>query len=55
MTQYQKISRKIDYLERIDLESPMGIETSRWCSNYLGIQVEENYARRDGGTLRTYD
>lgn len=35
MTQYQKISKKIDYLEKIDFESPIGIETSRWCSNQI--------------------
>ena len=32
---YQKISKKIDYLEHIDLESPMGIELSDWCSNQI--------------------
>ena len=35
MTQYQKISKRIDYLERIDLESSTGIETSRWCSDQI--------------------
>ena len=35
MTQDQKISRKIDYLERIGLESPTGIEISRWCSDQI--------------------
>lgn len=35
MTQYQKISKKIDYLEKIDLESPTGIEISRWCSDQI--------------------
>lgn len=35
MTQYQKISKKIDYLEKIDLESSTGIETSRECSDQI--------------------
>ena len=35
MTLYQKINSKIDYLERIDLESPTGLELSRWCSDRI--------------------
>ena len=35
MTLYQKINNKIDYLERVDLESPTGQELSRWCSDHI--------------------
>lgn len=35
MTQYQKISKQIDYLERIDTESSSGIELSRWCADQI--------------------
>ena len=32
---YQKISKQIDYLERINLDSSTGIELSTWCSNQI--------------------
>lgn len=35
MDQYKKINKKIDYLERIDLESPTGLELSKWCSDQI--------------------
>ena len=35
MTQYLKISKRIDYLEKIDIESPTGIQLSKWCSDQI--------------------
>ena len=35
MTQYQKIKKQIDRLERVDLESSTGIELSTWCSDQI--------------------
>ena len=33
--QFVKISKQIDYLERLDLDSPTAIQISTWCSDQI--------------------